>query len=207
MWTSTSHDARGTRDNPYNSRVLPPSPALKTRRLFAVLAASLIAHRTAHGRDGLRSAEGLRPVLGGRLRKHLRALAHLRLPRAARAPRAAHRRDDPRAGRGRHALYLPHQAGHLLRRRPGLQGAQARARRERCRVLHQALPRSDAAQRLRVAVREQDRGPGRGGRARQEERQVRLRRASGRHGGARQVRDQLQAEGSRLQFPVLARDA
>ena len=123
--------------NRYNSVILLELPALKPLRLLALprrrLAGRLgaarrgaaeegAAHGLPHRRNRLRPAADRRPLLGGHLREPLRGAAHLRLPRAPGEAGAAHRRGDSRAGGGRHALHLPHQARHLLRRRPGVQG-------------------------------------------------------------------------------------
>ena len=100
-------------------RALRRRPAAARRRFRA--------SRSAGG-DRLRPAAHRRPLLGQRQREHLRAAAHLRLPRAPGEARAAHRRGGAGAEERGHALHLPHQAGHPLRRRSRVQGREARAR-------------------------------------------------------------------------------
>ena len=114
------------------------------------------------------------------------------------------------AARGRrHALHLPHQARHLLRRRPGVQG-RASASSSR-RTVDYAIKRfrdPKNAQPLRVAVREQASW------AWTSSPSARRRRASFDYDAqvaGIEVRDrythQLQAEGARLQLPLRPGDA
>ena len=78
----------------------------------------------------------------------------LRLHGAAGRLRPQHRRGDAR-GLGRlPQLHVPHQARHPLRRRPGLQGQEARADRRRLRLFDQAPLRPALEERQPLPARE-----------------------------------------------------
>ncbi len=87
------------------------------------------ARRVPGRRDRLRSAGGRRRVLELRQPRDLRSAVSLRLPRAALQARPEYRRGAARDLGRRQDVDDPDQAGHLLRRRPGVQGQEARARR------------------------------------------------------------------------------
>ena len=99
------------------------------------------AHLFPVRRDGLRSGSRQRPLFGDRQRGDLRAPAHLRLPRASRQAGADARRSDARGERRGQDVHLPDPQGRLFRRRPGVQGPQARADRPGLRLQLQALLR------------------------------------------------------------------
>ena len=77
---------------------------------------------------------------------HVRLAAHLRLPRApAQAAAATRSAAMPEVSADGTTYTLRVQAGHLLRRRSGVQGQQARAGRRRLRLLDQAPARPEGA--------------------------------------------------------------
>ena len=100
------------------------------------------ALRVPHRRDRLRSGADHRPLLRDPHRQHLRFAATSTTTSPARSGCCPTPPGDAGDLRGRQDLHLQDQAGHLLRRRPGLQGRQARADRRRLRLLHQAPLRS-----------------------------------------------------------------
>ena len=86
---------------------------------------------------------------------HLRRAANLRPSRAAVQAQAADGRGDARGvGRLPH-LHDPHPARHLLRRRSGVQGQPARARRRGLRLLVQAHRRPEAEEPGQSALEEE----------------------------------------------------
>ena len=149
-------------------------------------------------RDGVRPAGGRRRVLELRQSRDLRPAVPLRLPGAAVQADAQHRAGAAGNLRRRPDLDDAGPARHLLRRRPGVQGAAARAGRRRLRLRDQAHSRSEAplepADRRRRPLRRRRRRRGQGAR----DRQVRLRRADRRAAGHRPLHAALQAGVSRL---------
>ena len=101
-------------------------------------------------RDRLRSGAGERSLFEPRQRAHLRGAARLRPAGGPGAAGAADGRGDA-GGLGRlHGLDGAAAARHPLRRRPGVQGPAARARRRRLRVRVQAHLRPGAARARRT---------------------------------------------------------
>ena len=90
------------------------------------------------------------------------------------------------------------QAGHLLQRRSGVQGEEARADGRRLHLFVEAHARSEDALAAAADVRRHVRRRGRAGREGEGDRQVRLRRADGGPAGARPLHDPDQARASGL---------
>jgi hypothetical protein len=105
------------------------------------------------------------------------------------------------AGGGRHALHLPPEAPGFFADDPAFKG-QKRELVAKDVEYAISVPRPEAAQPLRVALRAQDRGAGRGSGAGKEDGQVRLRREGRRAGSPRPLHDFLQARRARLQLPL-----
>ena len=97
--------------------------------------------------DGLRSAGDVRLLLEPRRARDLRAAVHVRLSRAAAPDHPEHRGGDARDLGGRPHVEDPHPPGHLLHRRSGVQGQEARARRRRLRLCVQAAARPEGCAR------------------------------------------------------------
>ncbi len=136
-------------------------------------------------RDGLRPAGDVRLLLESRRARDLRRAVHVRLPGATAPDRPEHRGCDARDLGGRPHVDDPRPARHLLRRRSGVQGQEARARRRRLRLFVQAAARPADARALPVVSRRQDRRRRRGPREGEEGRAARLRCADRRPEGAR----------------------
>ena len=131
-------------------------------------------------------------------RVDLRSALPLRLPGAAVQDRPEHRGRDARDLRRRQDLDDQDPAGHLLRRRPRVQGQEARADRRRLRLFVEAPARPQGARaehrghRRPLRRRRRGAGGGEGGG------QVRLRRAVRRRARARPLHDPAEAQASRL---------
>ncbi len=152
----------------------------------ALLAAAAPAHRRRPGqdlplrlrdrRDELRPAEDQRRLLEHRERRDLRFAAGVRLPGAAPEAQAQHARRDAGDQLRRPHLHAAGEARHLLRRRPGVQGEEARAGGRGLRLHHEAAHGPEA----RRAAPRGDRGhhPGqrRGAREGAQGQPLRLRR-------------------------------
>ena len=107
-----------------------PTPAPRTRESTAVCAPDR--------RDRLRSGADQRPVLAQRHRAHLRTPLHVRPSGAPVQAEALHRGGNARGVGRLRVVDRQAQAGHLLRRRPGVQGPAARAGRAGLRLFVQA---------------------------------------------------------------------
>ena len=105
----------------------------------------------------------------------------------------------------RQDLHDQAEEGHLLQRRPGVQGQAARADGRRLRLRAEAPGRSEARVAVGVAGRGQDHRPRRAGRGREEERQVRLRREDRRPRDARPLHAAHPPQADRLQPAVRPR--
>ena len=113
----------------------------------------------------------------GDLRGHVRVV----VPRPPARAGAAHRAGEARGLRRRQDVDRPHQAGHLLHRRPGVRRQAARAHRAGLRLLDQAHARSEPPGRRRSGRDRPHRRDARAGRrGPQGRRALRLRRAGGR---------------------------
>ena len=99
------------------------------------------ARRVSGRRDGVRPAGVGRRLLELHQPRDLRPAVPVRLSRAAVQDRPEHGGGAARDLRRRHDLDDQDQAGHLLRRRSGVQGKEARARRGGLRVFVEAHPR------------------------------------------------------------------
>ena len=108
--------------------------------------------------------------------------------------------------RGRAQLDDQDQAGHLLRRRSGVQGKEARARRRRLRLLVEADSRPEDPFAESPGVRPALRRRRRGGRESEGDGQVRLRRAGRGTARCRPLHAAAQADASGLQPPVRPHD-
>ncbi len=149
-------------------------------------------------RDEPRPGQDQRPVLAHADAAHLRGPLHLRPPRAAGEDQAADRRRHAAALRRLPRLDGARPAGHLLRRRSGVQGQAARAGRPGLRLFLEALRRPGEQE--PGVVGHGNRGLSRPAgaapaRARREE-AVRLRQGDRGHPGARPLHDPLHAEGA-----------
>ena len=106
-------------------------------------AAKVLALRLRRGRDGLRSGR-ISDLYSRIVTAHIvRGAVPLRLSRAAASKIVPHTADGDARGRRRLPdLDDPDPPRHLFRRRPGLQGQAARARRGRLRLFVEAVLRS-----------------------------------------------------------------
>ena len=156
--------------------------------------------------DGLRSAGGRRRVFEQRQPRDLRSALSIRLPRATVQARPQHRRRNAGDLGRRQDVDDPHQAGHLLRRRSGVQGAAARAHRRRLRLRVEARARSEDAVELAAGVRRTLRRRRCRRLERQGDREIRLRHPDRRHAGDRPPHDPDQAQFRRLRIAVEPHD-
>ena len=159
-----------------------PSPSLSPfGAAFAPVAPAADMNKTL--RVEFRVAEsGLRPagvqrqlfLVGGR--RDLRSALHVRLFRTAGAARPAHGGRAAADHRRRPHVHAEGAARHLLRRRPRVQGEEARARRRGLRLHDQADVRPEDPLVLAVPLREPPRRARRAARPRAQGRNARLRR-------------------------------
>ena len=153
------------------------------------------AHRLHRGGDRLRSGGVERHLFGQRAAGDFRYALRLRLSRAALPADDADRGGD--AGSDWRGPHLDHacQARYLFRRRSGVQGQEARARRRRLRLFVEAPARSEGTLAVRLVPAGQDRRRRAGARGRERIRPFRLRRADRRPGGARPLYIAAEAQG------------
>ena len=156
------------------------------------------AHRLHRGRDRVRSGGLERHLFGQRAAGDFRYALRLRLPRAALSADDAHRGGD--AGSYRRGPDVDHarEARHLFRRRSGIQGQEARARRRRLRLFVEAPARPEGALAVRLVPAGQGRRRRSGARGGEADRTLRLRRADRRAGGARSLHLAAEAQGPGL---------
>ena len=178
-------------------------------RLCVALACAAAAHCAARPeqgpargvsdrRDGLRSAGSGRRLLELRQPRDLRSAVSIRIPDAAVQARPQHRNGAARDLAGRPHLDDAREAGHLLRRRSGIQGPAPRAHGAGLRLFDQAHPRPENALQLAQCGAGALRRRRCRGRQGHRNRKVRLRRADRRPAGAGSLHAPLQARVSRL---------
>ena len=188
------------------------APSLRSRSVAAALRIGAggpeqgAARRVSGRRDGVRPAGMDRRLFGLHQHGDLRPALQVRLSRAAVPDQSEHGGGAPDDLRGRAQLDDQAQAGHLLRRRSGVQGKEARARRRRLRLLVEADPRPQGPFAESPGVRPALRRRRRGSREGEGDGQVRLRRAHRGTARCRPLHAAAQADASGLQPSVRPHD-
>ena len=140
-------------DGPLYRRLADVRRGRHARRWRRASAGQGAALRLPHRRVELRPGTGHRPVLQHRQQRDVRGAARIRIPRQPSAHAAQHGRGPARGVERFQDLHLPHPAGHLLHRRPRLQGPAPRARRAGLRLQPQAPLRPALEERAAVPAR------------------------------------------------------
>jgi len=148
-----------------------------------------------------RSASDVRLLFEPRRARDLRSALRVRLPRAAVQDHSQHGCCNARHLGRRPGVEDPRAARHLLQRRSGVQGQEARARRRGLRLLDEAAARPESPGADAVVHRRQDRRQRRRDRQGEGDRSARLRRCDLGPEGARPVHAADHAEGARLHPP------